>query len=459
MVAKTSNYQLLKPSETDFYDINVSNSNMDIIDGELKSRISSTSETLVYYVNSSSGSDLNDGKSSQKAFKTIQKAIDILPKYLAHDVTINVGAGTYDEKLVICGFVGTMNLEIVGDIATPRTTKLSCISMYQNLCLVTVRGFELTSTTEHGVQAYRCSYAVLTNLVITNLSSEFNGFHIINGTNARIYACEISNKLNALYAQQAVIFAYSNTGTNNQTGARATYAGTVGRVGSQAFGIVQEIYESGGIITNTDLGPSKWNGWTNYSTLADLGLSGTPTVEQIVNKMPAKSRANIRLLSNPNMPDTYTQLTIEIGEIVDNVKIEARKFYPQTDLRIWNYNYALGGVGSSGWKEVFHSGNYGSVGYKSGSATLALTDANSIVIMSSVSNAIINVPTNAAVPFPIGTQIVCEQDSSGSVTFAPSAGVNISSKDFKRTINGQFSSATLIKVFADSWLLIGDLKA
>lgn len=46
MATNTTNYNLVKPSENEYYDINVSNSNLDIIDTEIKrvnDRLSSVS--------------------------------------------------------------------------------------------------------------------------------------------------------------------------------------------------------------------------------------------------------------------------------------------------------------------------------------------------------------------------------------------------------------------------------
>lgn len=54
-----------------------------------------TYENIVLYV-SATGSDDNNGLSSGQALATVQEAIDRLPKYIRHNVTINVGAGTFD---------------------------------------------------------------------------------------------------------------------------------------------------------------------------------------------------------------------------------------------------------------------------------------------------------------------------------------------------------------------------
>lgn len=53
-----------------------------------------TTAAITYYVEST-GSDENDG-SLAKPFKTIQRAVDMVPKRIKHPVVINVGAGTFD---------------------------------------------------------------------------------------------------------------------------------------------------------------------------------------------------------------------------------------------------------------------------------------------------------------------------------------------------------------------------
>lgn len=73
-----------------------------------------TTDDITYYV-SPSGSDANDGLTEDTPFATIQHALDVLPKYLAHDVTINVAQGTYTEnEVLITGFIGEGALSIVG---------------------------------------------------------------------------------------------------------------------------------------------------------------------------------------------------------------------------------------------------------------------------------------------------------------------------------------------------------
>lgn len=103
--------------------------------------------------------------------------------------------------------------------------------------------------------------------------------------------------------------------------------------------------------------------------------------------------------------------------------------------------------------------DYGNIITKAASATLALTDANKVITMTGASSQTLTIPPNSSVAFPIGTQITVIMNGAGAVVFAPGSGVTLTSKDTKRTIDGQYASASLIKTATDSWSLIGALKA
>ena len=79
--------------------------------------VEATSAEITYYI-SPSVSNSNRGKSSSSPFKTLAYALSKLPKFLKHDVTINVAQGTYTEsEVLITGFVGKGTLSIVGTTA------------------------------------------------------------------------------------------------------------------------------------------------------------------------------------------------------------------------------------------------------------------------------------------------------------------------------------------------------
>ena len=93
MSSKTTNLNLTKPSEDEFYDINVQNENMDIIDREINGL-----KQPAYEV-STAMSDLNSGEMITVAFGKIAKAVSTLISHVAnksnpHGVTKNqIGLG------------------------------------------------------------------------------------------------------------------------------------------------------------------------------------------------------------------------------------------------------------------------------------------------------------------------------------------------------------------------------
>lgn len=84
-----------------------------------------------YYVRTD-GNDANDGltNSAGGAFLTIQKAIDVacaLDQSI-FTVTIQVGAGTYTQNLVLKSFIGASTVALTGDTTTPANVTINVAS-------------------------------------------------------------------------------------------------------------------------------------------------------------------------------------------------------------------------------------------------------------------------------------------------------------------------------------------
>jgi hypothetical protein len=91
--------------------------------------------------------------------------------------------------------------------------------------------------------------------------------------------------------------------------------------------------------------------------------------------------------------------------------------------------------------------------------TLAVNDSGQLVTLTNASAITLTVPTNASVPFAIGTQITITRAGSGSVTVVGDTGVTVNSADGYLKLRTQWSSGTLIKTNTNSWILIGDISA
>ena len=87
--------------------------------------------------------------------------------------------------------------------------------------------------------------------------------------------------------------------------------------------------------------------------------------------------------------------------------------------------------------------------------TLVLTDAAKVVSLTNASAITLTIPTNAAVAFPTGTQILLYQGGAGQVTVG-GAGVTIRSQGSKLKLFGQYAVGGLLKVGTDEWVLFGN---
>ena len=89
--------------------------------------------------------------------------------------------------------------------------------------------------------------------------------------------------------------------------------------------------------------------------------------------------------------------------------------------------------------------------------TLVLADANKVVELNfSGSNNLI-VPTNANVPYPLGTLITITQYGAGEVNIIGDTGVTLRSNGGKYKTSAQYSVATLYKRDTNEWYLYGDI--
>lgn len=91
------------------------------------------------------------------------------------------------------------------------------------------------------------------------------------------------------------------------------------------------------------------------------------------------------------------------------------------------------------------------------SYTLVLSDSGKFVTLNNAASITLTIPTNASVAFPIGTQINLIQLGAGQVTVTTSATLRSSGAKYK--LFGQYAAATLVKLAADEWVLIGNTAA
>ena len=94
------------------------------------------------------------------------------------------------------------------------------------------------------------------------------------------------------------------------------------------------------------------------------------------------------------------------------------------------------------------------------SYTLAATDASNLVTASNASAIAVTIPTNAAVPFAVGTQITIAQYGAGQVTISGAGGVTVVSTGATASapaLRTRYATATVIQTSANNWLVVGDI--
>jgi len=96
---------------------------------------------------------------------------------------------------------------------------------------------------------------------------------------------------------------------------------------------------------------------------------------------------------------------------------------------------------------------------KSASYTLsALTERDTIIEVANTSATTLTIPLDSTLNFPVGTTIDIIQTSTGQVTIAGAGGVTVNATPGLK-LRTQWSSATLLKRAANTWLVYGDLSA
>ena len=89
----------------------------------------------------------------------------------------------------------------------------------------------------------------------------------------------------------------------------------------------------------------------------------------------------------------------------------------------------------------------------------ALTERDSLIEVSSATGVTITIPTNTAVAYPIGTSIDILQTGAGQVSIAPVDGTVTVNATPGLKLRTTWSSATLFKRAANTWVVFGDLTA
>ena len=208
-----------------------------------------TTGDITYYV-ATTGLDTNDGLTSGTAFKTIGKAINMMPQVVNHVITINIASGTYLEDIVVKGFIGNGGIVINGATTLVNASNYVISSFLASNCAcnVTVQGIGAYTKTYHGFTGGACNNISFINCICGAVTPTFSGFCGYNGGYLYIKGCSPNNRASGIFASSGTtIVSENNVGSANSVGLNAI-GGTVAKTGTQPSGTTSELIGNGGVI-------------------------------------------------------------------------------------------------------------------------------------------------------------------------------------------------------------------
>lgn len=182
--------------------------------------------------------------------------------------------------------------------------------------------------------------------------------------------------------------------------------------------IASNVITNADIITTAQISHSKLANATAGQILLGTTTTGVITATTISGDVTVDGAGNVQIAANTIVnADINSAAAIELGKLADVL------FNQQT------------------------------VSY-----TLVAGDKNKIVEVSNTGTTTLTIPADNTVNFATGTQIHILQTNTGQVTIAGNSGVTVNGTPGLK-IRSQWSSVTLIKRAANTWVAVGDLSA
>lgn len=166
---------------------------------------------VTIYVDATDGDDANDGTHG-KPFKTIQAAVDSLPKNLGgRFATIMVSDGNYLSKVSLFGF-SCGRLDIRGNTITPANVIVPSVIVHGCSCSVHLTGVNVQYVEVYDTHEFSLGTTTLSN------PTEQNGISVQN-SNVSMYSVDISGCNCAISVQRDTkLCAGGITGSGNTVG-------------------------------------------------------------------------------------------------------------------------------------------------------------------------------------------------------------------------------------------------
>ena len=218
---------------------------------------------------SPTGSDETGTGTSVNPLKTVQRALNLLPKDLGSlTATVIIANGIYDENLDIYGFANGKLLIRSNTASVDNSVTIKSIHAFHCTCDLWIQGVTIVETTSQNaiivdmVKSLNINYISITssNLLKTCILAWESIIHVANS--------RLSNHAHAIYAgENCNIYSNSNTGSGNNVGICSSAGAIICFNGTQPTGIRDTVTATGGVIFQST--------GTQISGLITSGLSCT----------------------------------------------------------------------------------------------------------------------------------------------------------------------------------------
>lgn len=230
-------------------------SNGGIISSSYGAKIGTLQQDVVIYI-ATTGDDFTGDGSNGKPYKTIQYAIDTLPKDLGNNTaSIYIADGTYNENIKIDQFHNG-NLTIQSKDHRSVNTLCNITRLYTVNCsaYIRIRYMNLIGSLGGGIDVYN-SRVVEINYMRCASSNEGNACIYIENSVANITDCLLTNRVYGIaVGMNSRVWAATNTGSNT-IGISVGFGGVASLANNSLLPLRQEyggqfIYENGTQISN-----------------------------------------------------------------------------------------------------------------------------------------------------------------------------------------------------------------
>ena len=242
------------------YPIPTHGENTKVFMGKVKKYIEDTKpleEDITIYV-STTGSDTDGEGTGAKPYKTIQRAIAVLPKDLGgFTAIILIADGTYPENVLISGFhSGNIYIKpkdrtnVISDSCIVSSFRLLKSTAYVHIN--SLRMIEVQESNGGLYEPIRIDGRVLVRLgymkIVENYKNNLTAVSLTGRSAADVVNCEISNHLRAVHVDDSNAYISNCTGVNNSYAILSTSGGRITQDGTKISGDVYSIAQTGGEI-------------------------------------------------------------------------------------------------------------------------------------------------------------------------------------------------------------------